>query len=498
MSENQTLDFNSLDQCNEKEINYIKSRWIDYDKVKSIVRGWDYSIKCRICWLNDKWVFDIINIQSRYIDKEWKDRFRTLANHKASWVFIDKIDKWCDILFIVEWMFDFLSLLQYTNNVVWVFNAWSTETIDVINYIISNKNPKKIILIYDNDEAWNEMKYRFQQNINKLWIVDISWFWDIKDANDLIKLDWFSWDDFVAICNNYYDDSIKNSISQVEQEKKDQFEKLKDIKSIYKNWMPIEFPVPLVNAELWKILPNDFSIMIWSPNAWKTTFAFIMMLHNLDKWHKVWFLSYEMDFGDILNQYYLWKIPWAMDRFWEASLTDYDNNKLKEYKEKIFNNPNFYQYSWQKIGIDEMKSDINKLISVGVDFIIIDNLIKIRWTNSEISDNQEIIEELFNIKRNNDIWILLLHHTDKQASIKNLLSYKWTSDVQIKPDNMFYIKRSVLWDSEWLSDDEKCELVIRKAKQRLWKSNAWKECSVYFHNWEYYGLEEFMQKIRVF
>jgi hypothetical protein len=47
-----------------------------------------------------------------------------------------------------------------------------------------------------------------------------------------------------------------------------------------------------------------------------------------------------------------------------------------------------------------------------------------------------------------------------------------------------------------LSIDEKAELIIRKAKQRLWRNKTGKEVSVYFYNWEYYTLEEFNNKIR--
>jgi hypothetical protein len=53
----------------------------------------------------------------------------------------------------VEGMFDFLSLYQFTNNVIGVFNASSTEAIDVIKFIIEKKEPKRLVLISDNDKA---------------------------------------------------------------------------------------------------------------------------------------------------------------------------------------------------------------------------------------------------------------------------------------------------------------------------------------------------------
>lgn len=495
MEENQILDFNSLPECSEIEINYLESRWIAFDKVKSVVKWWNESIRSKICWFNTKWDFDIINIQTRYINKTWNERFKTISWCKATGVFIDKIEKWCEYLFVVEWLFDFLSMYQFNHNVVWMFNASSIESIEVLKYVISKKQPNRVVLIPDNDKAGQEMRYKIEQQIEDIFVFDISEYGEFKDFNDIVK-SWITLDDMMTFIDQQCIDYKQKKVESIFNDKSEQYEKIKNIKSIHKSWKPIEFPVEVINKELWKIKPNDFTIMIWTPNSWKTTFAFVMMLHNMKIWHKVWFLSYEMDFGDILNQYYLWKIPWAMDRFDESLLSDDDDNKLEQYKKAIYENPNFFTYWGDRTTIGKMKEDINKLISVWVDFIIIDNLIKIRDTNSEIQDNQDVIEELYWIKKQKDIGILLLHHTDKQGSIKNLLSYKWTSDVQIKPDNMFYIRRPALTeDITGLSIDEKSELVIKRAKQRLGRSHAGQECSVYFHWWEYRDQTEFMTRI---
>jgi hypothetical protein len=189
-----------------------------------------------------------------------------------------------------------------------------------------------LVLISDNDKAWDEMQYRLKQQIENVWTVDLSDLGKYKDINEFVLDKNFDYQDFLSYCKSQYQTMLDMKVKEVENEKLEQFEKVKNINKIHQSWMPIEFPVDTLNQEIWKIKPDDFSILIGSPNAWKTTFAYIMMLHNMKLWHKVWFLSYEMDFWDILNQYYLWKIPWGMDRFDESLLTDEDNKILTKYK----------------------------------------------------------------------------------------------------------------------------------------------------------------------
>jgi hypothetical protein len=92
--------------------------------------------------------------------------------------------------------------------------------------------------------------------------------------------------------------------------------------------------------------------------------------------------------------------------------------------------------------------------------------------------------------------IIILHHSDKPSANKNEFGFRWTWDVLIKPDNVFFLKRPWLKisDRDSLSADEKAQLIVRKQKQRSGTSKLWDE-SVYFYKWWYYDLKEWWQKM---
>ena len=497
MSETVLWIFNWMPDIDEAEKAYIASRGIDPEQVKHLLK-WESgtAVKCKITWFTKKNDIDFVNIQTRYIEAGKKERFKTLPDHKATGLFIDKIDPKKDYLLVVEWMFDFLSLRQFDTNVIWLFNAVSVEAFEFLKYVVEKKNIKKVIYVNDNDPAWIESGDRLLKIIESACLLDIKQFWEIKDVNDLVASGIFDYGIFLEICLERRDEAQKEKLQEIEDEKNEAFEKVKNISDIHKNWKTIEYPVDNLNTGLWLIKGDELSIIIGSPNCWKTTFAFLMALHNLEKWHKVWFLSYEMPFGDIIDQYNLRRIPWWMDRFEQSRLTDEDEIQLREAKEKIMKHKNFYSYDGSKVGLEEMKEHLRKLIAVWVSCIFIDNLIKIRRTNSELSDNQWVIEELYTTCHNKDqnVSIILLHHTDKMSGITNKLSYRWTGDVQIKPDNMFYLQRPWLTVKDEEDDQySRAELMMRKEKQRYGISFVNKKESVYFFKWAYYTLDEYIK-----
>ena len=279
---------------------------------------------------------------------------------------------------------------------------------------------------------------------------------------------------------------------EIENDRNENLKNIKDVKDIYRWWVMVEFMVDELNDKLKKIHLWTLNILVWSPNSGKTTFSYLMMKHNLTRLLKVWFLSYEMQFRDIIEQYYFRQI-WAMDRFMDAKITEDDNNKTNKHKEELITNKNFLHYECLNSNLETLKIHIDKLSKFWANVIFIDNLIKIRRTENELLDNTKVIEYLYRVSHERDIAIIILHHTDKVAAIKNLLSFRWTWDIQIKPDNLFYIKRP--WLSMELAEPtelEKAELTVKKVKQRLGKASL-EETEIYFFRGEYYSLHEYMQ-----
>lgn len=283
-----------------------------------------------------------------------------------------------------------------------------------------------------------------------------------------------------------------------EKEKEEQLNSMLKIKDIYKWWKMVHFMVKELDEILSPIHLWTLSIIIWAPNSWKTTFSYLMMLHNLKLWLKVGFVSCEMTMQDIMEQYYLWTI-WAMDRFMEAKLTDEDDKKLWEYKRELLTNANFYYQEDLNCTIDNLKVYVEKVVNYGCEVIFIDNLVKITWTGNELQDNRIVIEYLYQVAKDKWVAIILLHHTDKAWWLNNTFTYRWTWDVQIKPDNLFFLKRPALTrqkDQEEIepSADEKAELVVKRAKQRLGSAHL-EEYSIYFYRGMYYTITEFTDKV---
>lgn len=422
------------------------------------------------------------------------------------------------------------------------FEVWYWCTIDAINeipiedliykycWVPINKNGKDFISLKDwwpvgmykkwNCVAWSGTHYILEPTLPVKWYNSYSF---VKDH-------YCNWEDssvFTRFRDNYQhireidDNNRKQYGEQAKEEKNKEFRKdisteskvitddeieddrsknmesIKDVKGIYRWGIMVDFMVDELNEKIKRIHLWTLNIIVWSPNAWKTTFSYLMMKHNLTRWLKVWFLSYEMQFRDIIEQYYFRQI-WAMDRFMNARITEEDNIKTNKHKEELVMDKNFLHYECLDSNLEILKTHIDKMTKFWANVVFIDNLIKIRRTESELLDNTKVIEYLYRVSHERDIAIIILHHTDKVAAIKNLLSFRGTGDVQIKPDNLYYIKRPGLSIENWESTElEKAELDVRKVKQRLWKASL-EEVEIYFYKWEYYSLEEYMTKIRSF
>lgn len=499
MLENLMSRFNKLEDLKDIHIEYLKARRIDYEKVKHLLKCHDTAICCRILWFNEKNDIDWINIQSRYIDKKWSERFKTLAEHKATWLFIDKIDETKNYVILVEWMFDFLTLRQYDSNIVWLFNAWAIEPLEVLKEIMKRKSITRLYFIPDNDKAWIESEYKITQHFKNMCSMHLNDYdSSFKDVNDYVKFFWDSFEFRVLIeeLERLYIQKQESKLKEIRDKQKTNSDKAKEINKAYQSGRAIEFQHDYINKEIWKLKPHNLSLIIWAPNSWKTSFCLLMMRHNLGIWNKIWFLSYEMSVWDILNQYYLWKIDWAMERLDDCTLTDSDVKKVNEYKSEILDDKwfHFVERPIEKVTFDKLVNDIEEMKSIWCDAVFVDNLVKIRWTNNEISDNQEVIQYLYE-EAHKWLSIILLHHSDKSWMMKNINTVRWTWDTIIKPDDTIFLNRPWLLkkekDQEDFTIEEKAELIIKRWKQRIGKSHAWNECRMYFFNGYYYTNWEF-------
>ena len=421
--------------------------------------------------------------------------------------------KWCDYRisrnnrkWLISWI-DNTKSFTYTKICELWLDVHSYNKFIPKKYLLSSLNDRISLLNWLMDTDWEVMKWK-----NKFWYCYKYWYSTSSkqlcyDMCELVKSLWWNYrintktwkykkDWVLHICRLSYiiTFSLPDDIQWVTLPSKRRGNMAKRRRTL--KIVKIEY----IWRDMAKCISVEWEMYItdWYIPTHNTTFAYLMMNYNIAQWLKVWFLSYEMAFSDIMEQYYFWSI-WAMDRFMEAKITDEDEQKTREYKKKLVLDDHFFHCENLKAELEDLKSDIEKMITFGAEAVFIDNLIKIRRTDNEFYDNTKVIEYLYQISKSSWIAIILLHHTDKNWAVKNTLSFRGTGDVQIKPDNIFYLKRPSLTlekDSE-MTRDEKAELVVMKSKQRLGKA-CLDEVSIYFYKWQYYSLHEYMQATNSF
>lgn len=174
----------------EKLSSYLYLRWIDIKKLPkwlvSLIRSKTYGKDAPI------WEWLCLSIPMRYID--WKiswyqyrslvaKGFYTNGNDSLFYSF-DKNLTW-DYIILVEWATDFLTLRQYTQQVMWFKSASATPDKETVSFI--NKF-NKIYLLLDNDSAGKKCKEWFKNAIDaNVYEIESE-----KDINDLHKDYWFN------------------------------------------------------------------------------------------------------------------------------------------------------------------------------------------------------------------------------------------------------------------------------------------------------------------
>lgn len=389
-----------------------------------------------------------------------------------------------------NWEKNFKSLKDWDN--IWLFKKDNHLVWKGTHYIHEPKNGDGggwNCFWFVREHYWLSTEETFKRFEDKYFYIK-----EIGDRNRKLFKEQKVKEEFVA-AQKKVEEAQNTTVDDIKADKQKMFESIKDVDSIYREGVAVEWMTDNLNDWLWKILLGSMNIMVWAPNSWKTTFMYVMIMHNLRRWLKVGLLTYEMRLQDIIEQYYFWQIG-AMSRYDSAQITDEDNQKTMEYKRELVLNDNFYCRENLSCGLSDLKADIERMKKFGANVVFIDNLVKIRRTNNEFTDNTAVIEYLYQVSKATGMAIIILHHSDKPSANKNEFGFRWTWDVLIKPDNVFFLKRPWLKisDRDSLSADEKAQLIVRKQKQRSGTSKLWDE-SVYFYKWWYYDLKEWWQKM---
>jgi len=414
-----------LPSLNDKQIDYLQSRWVDHNKIKDVVKSFKGWIGCLI--YDEQWP---VWLTARLI--EWENRFTSLAWYSTNWLYLHNIDKNKDYIIVVEWMFDFLTLRQYESNVVWLKN-WSSW-IDFLNKLAKKYN---IILIPDNDEQW-------KKTLEKIWnsfdykLVELDEF-NVKDINELVVKEEL-WEEIIEMIFNMAVDKSNWSIELA-------FEELEWYEQRFKTkwmlWEPTLYP-ELDKYTQWFIPWNVITIWAFS-NVWKSKFAYTFVNDFLEKWKKVIFFSLEVSKWMVLLNLISNK---EKCKLWESI-------KIKEKYIDFYKNLKIYD------NIYDLENIENIVKTQRPDYVFIDFVQNIQ---TKASSNYERYSKIA-------IWIQKLAIESKSTIIslsqlanESAKELKKTSDafVSLKWAGEFYASSDLILVLRRI--DEQLELIIEKNK----------------------------------
>lgn len=248
----------------QRLVSYLYLRWIEYWRLPEwfvqLIKGkvyWNnapkWEVLCMQCpMFNDKFVN--VWFQSRSLIWKW---FNTNGN---DWYFLNfDSNIHNEYLFIVEWMSDFLSLRQYTQQVIW-FKSSSTPLSDWMISFLSKFT--KIYLLFDNDAAWQKAKDKFKESID----ANIYELEEQEDINELTK--------------DFRDEIIESIKASAIKTQHKAFQHIS-----YKEWLDMWMEELLNRTKdsvmsywfdkfdnnLWFILPWQLIVVWWITWVWKST-----------------------------------------------------------------------------------------------------------------------------------------------------------------------------------------------------------------------------------
>lgn len=272
-------------ELTETQTDYIKNRWIDVKLLPQwIIKNYWWAIAIQV--KSSMW--NMMSIQRRSLSSDKARRFQIEEWYSANWLFFHWINKEDNTLFLVEWMFDFLSLRQFTTNVVWLVSAqvWIKE-------LVSISQKYDIIYIADWDEAWKNSINKIREEWVAIRVFNINYYWDeYKDINDVVsKLEdfWITWEQLI------------NDIKENSERKLTSIELAIKEAEFYQNEMKankwhlwLQTWMDIFDLNTWWIVRWSTFCINW-PSWWgKTLLSLVILKSLLDKWKKIAYFSLEV------------------------------------------------------------------------------------------------------------------------------------------------------------------------------------------------------------
>lgn len=428
----------------------------------------DYARVLRFPWFYhmkwEKFKINVINYNwNLYTKEEIRNNFELKEIKKEIKKQIKQYD-WNDIWDLMT-TFDskqMLVLLSWTYLVNW----------DLIEF--SNKN--QIICNWKETWCWIDWNWLIGSNDKwwPTWIQWILWYWKI-DKKDLLK-----WT--LDNCRHLIPQKFYSPNFETLNVKKDYIDPIDIIES-----NPFTWWTHLLDKTISPIERHHQIIFSWETNSWKTAFTFDMAIKNAQLWHRVLYLSLEMDSEDILTRIarsYAWidKEQWRD----KNKISETQKNAYKYFKEKIKNIDNLFSLWFNK---EQSKNvdDICKVIETSkCDLCYIDNLDLIdskKWMTN-IENDEYKSKKLMEFTNYNKIPVIIIHHYNKwteksHSKPRSIHSIKWSSKIIHNADTV------IIWFRDLTAETkhDKAKFTLIQWKDRDF--GIWWTAIVYFNKWTF-------------
>lgn len=435
----QTNIFGTLQQLPKQWIDYLTRRGINIEKVKNFVKRDNWIA----VWLYKRSIIVWVSIRNLTDDK--KKRFRTTIGTDWEAVYQFLINKDKKDLFVVEGMFDFLTLRQRTENVIGLRSAesWYEE-------IMRYKNTHNIILIPHNDIAGQRMRERF------VWldhnVFDLSEY-GYKDLNDLY-CDTQPWEWIIdAIMDNA---KPQSKIGKLFEDLAVIQEKLKKDGILW-----VSSPFPIIDKQTSWLIPGKVYTLWASSNTGKTKLAYVYTCHFLRRWKKVLFINLEVDPVFCLKDIVVCmesKRQYEID-FKKVDQTPYKNLDIQN----IFDLEDIEK---------EIKSSDAEIVFI--DFI--QNILSRWWSAYEKMATVSKKLQQIAIESNKIVFGLsqLSNETIKDVGKSNTdyVNMKWAGEITASSDVVFLLY------SEWYDDRLTLKIIKNKFGKRWTEYLLWVDLSI--------------------
>lgn len=415
-----------LQNSKEESLEYLRSRWIDPEKVKWKIEYWMHSIS-RL-WADNLrqvvklYMKDLITGEIVWDNKRtiWAEKiFETEWN---DWFFYSILPEVKKSITITEWMFDYLTIAQFTDNVLWMKSCDRNWTQDEKDYLNSFDQVK---ILLDNDEAGRKWVKKMLEFLTTN-VFTINFKDGEKDINEVI----------MRRDNNTFLAYIKENTIEIKRkpfthisykEKIDRaFTELFNtnpdevIKWWWEEW----------DSKMWWIYWGKIYAIWWESGKWKSTFINQVCMNIQDQGVRVVKYSLEDRMEDVGKEELYYWINRERFKKWlqKYEWTKFTNNeywtKTSKYYDPIFwdqmeqARANFSDYTILELDKDQQAwiQDLRRLMEEEcrnwAKVFMIDHLHYFKMSGKERTDLeiQDIMHQINEIARKYNVAIFLVAH----------------------------------------------------------------------------------------